>query len=119
MNSLFVIAPYRYLGMWVFDDPRVGLVQEPFVGGTDAIIDQLTASIPDAEKGFRLIFSSVPFPDHQVRFVWLRAEMSGNVYRAEPLEAEGWLCPALLKYFDEPPAEIYAKFEPLAQVHSN
>jgi hypothetical protein len=29
MNQLNVIAPYKYLGMWVFDDARVGLVQEP------------------------------------------------------------------------------------------
>jgi hypothetical protein len=29
MNSLFVIAPYKYEGMWVFDDPEVGLSKEP------------------------------------------------------------------------------------------
>jgi hypothetical protein len=26
--------------MWVFDDPRVGLTQEPFVAGADTMIDQ-------------------------------------------------------------------------------
>jgi len=25
MNSLFVIAPYKYEGLWVFDDPAVAL----------------------------------------------------------------------------------------------
>ncbi len=34
-NVINVIAPDKHLGMWVFDDPRVGLVQEPFVGGSD------------------------------------------------------------------------------------
>lgn len=33
MNATNVIAPYKHLDMWVFDDPRVGLVQEPFVSG--------------------------------------------------------------------------------------
>ena len=31
MNTIGVIAPYKYEGMWVFDDPAVGLVREPFV----------------------------------------------------------------------------------------
>ena len=62
MNSLGVIAPYKYEGMWVFDDPAVGLVREPFVAGADLIIDRLVESIPDAAKGFRLIFSGAPFP---------------------------------------------------------
>jgi hypothetical protein len=33
MNEINVIAPYKHQGMWVFDDSRVGLVQEPFVVG--------------------------------------------------------------------------------------
>ena len=39
MNAINVIAPYKHHGMWVFDDPRVGFVQEPFVAGADAMID--------------------------------------------------------------------------------
>jgi len=46
MNSLFVIAPYDYEGLWVFDDERVGLEQEPFVSGADTMIDALVAGIP-------------------------------------------------------------------------
>jgi hypothetical protein len=41
MNVINVIAPYKHQGMWVFDDPRVGLVQEPFVAGADTIIDRV------------------------------------------------------------------------------
>jgi len=111
MNSLFVIAPYRYLGMWVFDDAKRGLVQEPFVGGADDILDKLTASIPSAESGFRLVFSSEPFPGHTLHFVWRRAEMRGNIYYSEALDMEGWLCPALLRYFDQPPSAIFAKVD--------
>jgi hypothetical protein len=29
MNAINVIFPYKHHGMWVFDDSRVGLVQEP------------------------------------------------------------------------------------------
>ena len=52
MNAINIIAPYKHLGMWVFDDPRVGLVQEPFVSGTDTMIDRVVATIPGAENGF-------------------------------------------------------------------
>ena len=48
MNTINVIAPYKHLGMWVFDDPRVGLNQEPFVSGADAMIDRVVADIPNA-----------------------------------------------------------------------
>ena len=111
MNSLSVIAPYRYQGMWVFDDPRVGLVQEPFVAGADIIIDAMVAGIPDADKGFRMVFAAEEFPGYQHKLEWVRAEMSGNVYRWAGSGMEGWLCPALFKYFTEAPREIYLKVE--------
>ena len=109
MNVINIIAPYRYLDMWVFDDPRVGLQAEPFVGGADTMIDRVTVQIPDAEAGFVMIFSATPFPDHQFRLEWRREENGGNVYYSEALDAEGWLCPALLLYFDEKPPEIYVR----------
>jgi hypothetical protein len=112
MNSLFVIAPYRYEGMWVFDDPRVGLVREPFVSGIDEMIDRLVADIPNAAKGFRLIFSPTPFPGHQAKLEWRRSEYGGNWYWCEQYGVEGWLCPALFKYFEKAPAELYARAEP-------
>jgi hypothetical protein len=64
MNTIGVIAPYKYEGMWVFDDPRVGLSREPFVAGIDTMIDRLVASIPRAEKGFRF-FPPLLFPASQ------------------------------------------------------
>jgi hypothetical protein len=109
MNAINVIAPYRALGMWVFDDPRVGLVQEPFVSGADTMIDRVVEGIPDAAAGFTMIFASVPFPGHRFRLEWRRAEGGGNWYLAPELGLEGWLCPALLRYFDEAPAEIFVQ----------
>jgi len=111
MNSLFVIAPYKYEGMWVFDDSRAGLDQEPFVGGADTIIDRLTADLPQADRGFRLIFSALPFPGYALKFDWVRPELSGSVYHSPELGMDGWLCPALLKYFPEAPPTLYVKAE--------
>jgi hypothetical protein len=109
MNAINVIAPYHYEGIWVFDDAKVGLVQEPFVGGADSIIDQLVAGIPNADAGFTMVFSSGDFPGAQHRLEWRRAERSGNIYFSGELGMEGWLCPALLKYFAEPPSEIFVQ----------
>ena len=93
MNAINVIAPYKHLGMWVFDDPRVGLDKEPFVSATDAMIDRLVADIPDAANGFV-------------------TEGGGNWYYSPQLDMEGWLCPALLKYFPEAPRALYVQVKP-------
>lgn len=111
MNSINVIKPYKYLTMWVFDDERVGLEQEPFVSGADEIIDLMVKDIPDAETGFILVFSDSPFPGYQAEFEWRRAESGGNWYYVSELEKEGWLCPALFKYFEKAPQKLYAQFK--------
>jgi hypothetical protein len=109
MNAINVISPYKHHGMWVFDDPRVGLVQEPFISGADTMIDRVVADIPDAARGFTLIFSTTPFPGHQYRLDWRREDSGGNWYYAKALDIEGWLCPALLHYFPEAPKHIYVQ----------
>lgn len=112
MNSINVIAPYKYLGMWVFDDPRVGLVQEPFVSGADTMIDRVVEAIPNADKGFIMVFSAMPFPGHQFGLEWRRSDGNGNWYYSPDLGMEGWLCPALFRYFDDAPAKIYVQVKP-------
>jgi hypothetical protein len=112
MNSIGVINPYKYEGMWVFDDPALGLLREPFVSGIDTMIDRLVAAIPAADRGFRLLFAATPFPGYSVRLEWRRAEFEGNWYYCPQLDLEGWLCPALFRYFDTAPAELYARAEP-------
>jgi hypothetical protein len=110
-NTIFLVCPYRYHGTWVFDDPRVGLVREPFVAGIPEMIDKLVKDMPDAEKGFRLLFSATPFPGHTIKVVWRRAEAGGNWYYCEEYDSEGWLCPALFRYFKEAPKELYIRAE--------
>jgi hypothetical protein len=111
VNTLILIFPYKYQGFWVFDDEKVGLLQEPFVSGADVIIERLAAHIPDAERGFRLLFSASPFPGFTAALEWRRTELGGNWYYSRELDLEGWLCPALFKYFATAPQRIYAKFE--------
>ena len=106
-----VIVPYRWEGMWVFDDPAAGLTREPFVSGIPEMIDAVVDELPDAQRGFRLIFSAGPFPGFQMRLDWLREDFGGNWYRWAERDMEGWLCPALFKYFERAPMTLYARAE--------
>ena len=112
-NAILVIAPYWDMGTWVFDDPAVGLHREPFVSGVPEMIDELVQDLPDARRGFRLTFSAMPFPGYQQVVTWVREEDGGHwSHLSDPLR-EGWLCPALFRYFAEAPPRIYVKAEPL------
>jgi hypothetical protein len=113
MNSLMLIRPYKYEDTWVFDDPAVGLKREPFIAGIDTMIDKVVADVPNAERGFRAIFSASPFPGYTLKLDWRRNESGGTWYYCERFSMEGWLCPALFKYFAGAPREIYVKAEAL------
>lgn len=132
-NAITVILPYKCGGMWVFDDPNVGLRREPFVSGIDKIINTMTQAlgITDPEKGFRLLFSGSPFPGFNTILTHIEKDRTthipglmkgdkdefiprverGDWYFHPETGMEGWLCPALLKYFDEAPARLYIKLE--------
>lgn len=110
-NSIGIIHPYWDRGTWVFDDDAVGLVKEPFVAGIPEMINDLVKDIPDARKGFKMLFSASPFPGYQRKLKWSRTEMGGNWYTLEGENQEGWLCPALFKYFEQAPQELYVKAE--------
>jgi hypothetical protein len=111
-NSLFVIKPYRWNGLWVFDDPSVGLVKEPFVSGIPEMIDAAVRHLSDAEKGFVAIFSANPFPGAQIILERVREETGGTWYRWTETGQEGWLCPALFRYFDKAPDRLHIQVKP-------
>ena len=111
-NVLTVIQPYWYIDAWVFDDESAGLDREPFVQGIPEMIDYLVKDIPNARSGFMLLFSSQPFAGYQAELTRVRDEYGGYWYRAKDEGAEGWVCPALFKYFDAAPESIYIKAEP-------
>jgi hypothetical protein len=110
-NAIGVIFPYKHSGVWMFDDATVGLLREPFVSGAPEIIERLVAKIPSAKDGFALYFSEAPFPRHQAELIWVREEYGGNWYRLNGTGLDGWLCPALFKYFSTAPARIYCRAE--------
>lgn len=112
-NQIMVIAPYwlEEAQLWVFDDPATDLKQEPFVEGVPEMIDHLVTEIPNAKAGFRLLFSLSAFPAYQQKLNRVRQEYNGWWYATDDPPMEGWLCPALFRYFDEAPQEIYVKAE--------
>jgi hypothetical protein len=116
MNSIFVIEPYEWKGMWVFDDADRGLVKEPFVAGADTMIETAALGLLGRKTDFVMVFSSVPFPGNQIALQWLRHEHGGDVYKSlTPGMMEGeecWLCPALRLYFTEDaPKYIYVQLK--------
>ncbi len=64
--------------MWVFNDPKVGLVQEPFVSGADTIIDRIVVGVPNAQSRFTVIFPASRFQNTSGKLVWRRGESGGN-----------------------------------------
>jgi hypothetical protein len=110
-NQIKVIRPYRWEGVWVFDDPAVGLDKEALVAGMPEMIEVATerAGIANPEDGFVVLFSQGPFPTAQVCLERVRQEWGGNVYRWPEVGLEGWLCPALFRYFDQAPQRLYVE----------
>jgi hypothetical protein len=117
MNVINVINPYKWNGMWVFDDPAKGLDKEPLVCGADTMMDILAGENESA----MVVFSSVEFPDHHFYIDWAapgnpmepNSRDDGDWYIAPEFHNHRmWLCPALLKYFDNPPSRIYVKSSP-------
>jgi hypothetical protein len=107
MNAIMHIAPYRTGRRgWAFDDKSRGLLKEPFVLGIPDIIDIFAGDRDEID----IYFSASEFPECQGKLKWMRSEKGGNYYNliadGQP-PMIGWLCPALLAYFDEAPAEIW------------
>ena len=110
MNTINVIFPYK-IGptMWAFDDANKGLQCEPFVGQTNTIIDAMVKDLNNPEKGFMLFFSRTRFVDAKIKLEWVKYdnEFDGNWYKETSTGTQGWLCPALLKYFETAPKEVW------------
>ena len=64
-NTVHCIAPYRHpqsKSVWVFDDPRHGLEQEPFVGSANLPFDAVDAQLNAGGK-LTAYFSTTPLPN--------------------------------------------------------
>lgn len=113
MNSLFLLEPTRNkYGIWSFNDETTGLVNEPFVGQTNDLIDAMVIekclNIEDAAEGIALVFSAEHFPGSQVELSLVNTSPTGTTYRCPKFKLNPWLCPALFKYFPKAPERLYA-----------
>lgn len=61
-----------------------------------------------------MVFSAGYFPDAHIVLEWAREEGGGNVYRWNEQGMEGWLCPALFKYFERAPEKLYIQVKAAA-----
>jgi hypothetical protein len=110
-NSIMVVYPYLHKGTWVFDDEDKGLQREPFIAGIDGMLSNVVDMQNLDENGFALHFSSSFMPNAHMTLDWIRSEGGGNWYRCNELGMDGWLCPALYKYFTEAPKKIWTIFQ--------
>lgn len=108
--------------VWAFDEPRLGLQSEALISGTDRVINYLLNHLEiDYNSQFTLVFSDELMDDAQLIGEWshegtdeLTNSMNGNWYKwNHPNEIlpniYGWLCPALLLYYEHPPEKLYVK----------
>jgi len=111
MNQIMVINPYKYHGQWVFDDEAKELDKEPFVAGADTLLDILTNNASNCQ----IVFSKDEFPDYDLKVEKVGPGMgNGTDYKFYFNNGQQhwlWLCPALLKYFNDPPQTIYFKLK--------
>jgi Family of unknown function (DUF6717) len=115
-NVIQAITPRRKNGIWQFDDPERDLKGEALIAGVPEIIEWLcnAQSISKPERGFNLIFSAGPFPGWQLKANRSSADSGGYWYDVSlgaGIRRQGWLCPALFKYFDQAPKSIYFRAE--------
>ena len=98
-DAILVIAPYWYNGTWVFDDEAAGLNREPFVAGVPEMIDVLVKDIPEAKERISFAVRREPVPGYQKKLTWGCGDMGGNYYRLDNPPMEGWICPAMFRYY--------------------
>ena len=113
MNSIFRILVRLVDGLWVFDDLKFGVKEQPFVFGSDLILVKMVAGVDEELDRVNILFSSIPFPgsEHCLKFV--REETEGFVYLWEDEKLQGWMSPSLRNYYPQPPPKIYLQLLPI------
>jgi len=111
MNQISIINPYKWNDWWVFDDESKGLIKEPLVAGADTLLTRLAG---DFVENCSIMFSQDEFPGYAFSIEKLGEGMGGGtdyIFEHHGYAHDLWLCPALLKYFDDPPENIYFKLK--------
>lgn len=111
------IVPYRTKLGWQFDDAKVGLVAEKITDGVPEVFLAAAAMLAINDP-LAVYFSDRPLGG---RVRWLQLWhvgplREGNLYHFSKARLDCWFCPALLRYFPEPPAVIH--FKPATGFHT-
>ena len=106
-NSIYRVAVRAVDGLWVYDDSKFGVREQPLVFGMDLILERMVEQVEGVADRLNLVFSSIPFPGSEFSLVFVREETEGFVYCWEEKKLQGWLSPSLRNYFSEPPPKIY------------
>ncbi len=113
MNSIFRVLARYVDGIWVFDDSVFGIHEQPFVFGSDLILEKMVRGVGEALDRVNILFSSIPFPGSEYCLKFVREETHGFVYCWETKNLHGWMSPSLRNYFPEPPPKIYLQLLPV------
>ena len=105
-NSLYIIQPYRDLGTWLFDDESRNIIREPFVLGVPQMIDMYLEQKGIQANKFTLIFSNKDIPNADAKLIKERDLNEGAWYSLVGTDKEGWICPAILKYYETAPDKL-------------
>ncbi len=112
-NSIYRILVRMVDGLWIYDDAKFGVKDQPFVFGIDLILEKMVGRIENIDGQLNLIFSSIPFPGSEYCLDFVREETEGFIYRWEKHNLQGWFSPSLRNYFLEPPPQIYLQLLPI------
>ena len=69
---------------------------------------------PKCGRGSEAVLRKPAFPGALIKATWRKGEFGWNTYQTEADQFGGMsfaLCPALLRFFEEPPKNLYAKVE--------
>ena len=113
VNTINRVTVRRDSGLWVYDDAKFGVREQPLVFGMDLILERMVEQVEGGGDRFNLIFSAIPFPGSEFSLGFVREETEGFVYCWEEKKLQGWLSPALRNYFPEPPLKIYLQLLPV------
>ncbi len=132
-------ASEPYKNCYAYDDPTLGIVAEPLVHSTSAVITSSLASCNygsvDEPHPVVCIHFSTSFEEMKdagfveaqlplIRLDHLKEEEEGSTYKARAIapfhldakssfDQEVWLCAHLLDYFADPPSTFYAFLLPV------
>lgn len=110
-NAINLLDLYRLPdGMWVYDDPDLGVYVEAFILGSSEVIDSV---VGEKTKTCTIAVSSEPIPFADAVLVNVDDEVEGNIrgwYQKDDSDLPpNWLCGRTLDYFPDYPKRIYAK----------